>query len=593
MEVLGSLLLFFLVFGMSATVDIKSMQKQVQNKYAIMTGVFLQFVLLPFLGFVVVKALNMSHAMGLTLLVVTSSPGGSYSNWWCSMFNADLALSVTMTAISTLLSTIMLPLNLLVYTSFSYEADVVSSLDWMSLFIALGVVIGAIGLGLMASAKVHSHRFNRMANMCGNVSGIALVVFSATLSNTGAEDLEGEAAPKIWDHDWVFYVGVALPCVLGLVISNILTSFCKLKKPERVTVSVECCYQNVGIATSVALTMFEGADRSEAMAVPLYYGIVEAAVVGLYCVVAWKIGWTKAPASAKLWEVLFRSYEVIDAEHHELQEVEITLSDGTFEDVEKTSKTGGTLFHYFRFDNICTKLVDDVCIKSPNRQGSFCTVDEDADEECCYKEHIEKPTFAVEPESPKEPSGYGDVPLNVSLVEVGDGEVEEMGSGLAVAMQQRWRWHRRTRSAEAEANVSTPGSSQTATSGLPKPSMAQRNHTIATETPSASFLGTKKEDGVAQTAGSNPVQGRSIHVGYLTKERSSDVEMGYISSASESSIGSEENFQEKYIPPPSPMSSPPTSTMQNKLLADDGQQQQRDNDKDKGCSLRSEEDDER
>jgi len=75
MEVLGSLLLFFLVFGMSATVDIKSMQKQMQNKYAIMIGVFLQFVLLPFLGFAVVKALNMSHAMGLTLLVVTSSPG--------------------------------------------------------------------------------------------------------------------------------------------------------------------------------------------------------------------------------------------------------------------------------------------------------------------------------------------------------------------------------------------------------------------------------------------------------------------------------------------------------------------------------------
>ena len=74
-EIASNLLLFLLIFGMSATVDIKSMQKQVQNKYAIMTGVFLQFVVLPFLGFAVVKALNMSHAMGLTLLVVTSSPG--------------------------------------------------------------------------------------------------------------------------------------------------------------------------------------------------------------------------------------------------------------------------------------------------------------------------------------------------------------------------------------------------------------------------------------------------------------------------------------------------------------------------------------
>ena len=511
------------------------------------------------------------------------------------MFNADLALSVTMTAISTLLSTIMLPLNLLVYTSFSYDADVVSSLDWMSLFIALGVVIGAIGLGLMASAKVHSHRFNRMANACGNVSGIALVVFSATLSNSGAEDLEGEAAPKIWSHDWIFYVGVALPCVLGLVISNILTSFCKLRKPERVTVSVECCYQNVGIATSVALTMFEGADRSEAMAVPLYYGIVEAVVVGLYCVVSWKIGWTKAPASAKLWEVLFRSYEVIDAEHHELEEVEITLSDGTFDDVEKTSKTGGTLFHYFRFDNICTKLVDDVCIKGSNRQGSFCTVDEESDEEYCYEEHTEKPTFAVEPVSPKEPSGYGDVPLNVALVDVGDGNVEEMGSGVVVAMQKRWRLHRRTRSAEAESTVSTASSPVATASGLPKPPMAQRNHIIATETPSASFSGEKKGDtsSIAQNVGSSPVQGRSIHVGYLTKKSASDVEMGYISSASESSVGIEEGFQESYMPPPSPMSTPPTSTMQQtKVLADDGQQQ-RDGDGAQDCGLSSKEDDEK
>ena len=508
------------------------------------------------------------------------------------MFNADLALSVTMTAISTLLSTIMLPLNLLVYTSFSYEADVVSSLDWMSLFIALGVVIGAIGLGLMASAKVHSHKFNRMANMCGNVSGIALVVFSATLSNSGGEDLEGEAAPKIWNHDWIFYVGVALPCVLGLVMSNVLTSFCKLRKPERVTVSVECCYQNVGIATSVALTMFEGADRSEAMAVPLYYGIVEAAVVGLYCVIAWKIGWTKAPASAKLWEVLFRSYEVIDAEHQELQEVEITLSDGTFDDVEKMSKTGGTIFHYFRMDNICNKLVDDACFKCPNRQKSFCTVDEDVDEEYCYNEHVEKPTFAtVGPVSPKEPSGYGDVPLNVALVEVGDGDDEEIGSGLAVAMQQRWRWHRRTRSAEVEIKIpkqeNTTGSPATAAdSTLPKPSMAQMNHTIATETPSTSISGAQKGEGVPENVGTsnNPVQSRSIHVGYLTKKRASDVEMGYISSASDSSVGSEEDFSTKYIPPPPSVPSPPTSvTMQHKVPTEDGGEEI-DNENAQNCS---------
>jgi predicted Na+-dependent transporter len=81
-EVAGDLLLFALVFGMSATVDMNCLQEQLRNRNAILTGMFLQFVVLPFLGFLVVKALSLDHSIGLTLLIVTSSPGGSYSNWY-------------------------------------------------------------------------------------------------------------------------------------------------------------------------------------------------------------------------------------------------------------------------------------------------------------------------------------------------------------------------------------------------------------------------------------------------------------------------------------------------------------------------------
>ncbi len=77
----GKLLLFALIFGMSATVDIKALLAQMKNRRAIMTGCFLQFIVMPLLGFMVVKALDLNETMGITLLVVTSSPGGSYSNW--------------------------------------------------------------------------------------------------------------------------------------------------------------------------------------------------------------------------------------------------------------------------------------------------------------------------------------------------------------------------------------------------------------------------------------------------------------------------------------------------------------------------------
>eukprot|EP00543_Licmophora_paradoxa_P005235 CAMPEP_0202453040 /NCGR_PEP_ID=MMETSP1360-20130828/11112_1 /ASSEMBLY_ACC=CAM_ASM_000848 /TAXON_ID=515479 /ORGANISM="Licmophora paradoxa, Strain CCMP2313" /LENGTH=217 /DNA_ID=CAMNT_0049072029 /DNA_START=77 /DNA_END=730 /DNA_ORIENTATION=+ len=213
-----------------------------------------------------------------------------------------------MTAISTVLSTIMLPLNLLLYSQFVYDADVTSKLDWEALFVSLIVVLSAITLGLYCSSRFDSEGFKQNVNMLGNISGIALVVFSVLLS--GSDDEAG-----LWSRSSTFYIGVAAPCVLGLIVANIITSQYQLRKPERVTVSIECCYQNVGIATSVALTMFKGNELAEAMGVPLYYGMVEALVLGIYCVIAWKAGWTKAPINENFMTVLTTSYELTSPEY--------------------------------------------------------------------------------------------------------------------------------------------------------------------------------------------------------------------------------------------------------------------------------------
>mmetsp|Transcript_8399 Transcript_8399/g.23279 ORF Transcript_8399/g.23279 Transcript_8399/m.23279 type:complete len:366 (+) Transcript_8399:105-1202(+) len=305
-EWVGIILLFCLVFGMSATVDIKQLQQQLGNKEAILTGLFLQFIILPLIGFWVVVTFQLDRATGITLLVVTTSPGGSYSNWWCSMFNGDLALSVAMTAISTLASTIMMPLNLYVYSKYSFDDDILETLEWGSLIFALFVVVSAIAMGLLTSACFREPDFNLRMNQLGNFAGVSLVLFSAAMSNADKD-------ARIYNREWQFYVGVALPCILGLICANLMTTGLGLEKPERVTVSIECCYQNVGIATSVALKMFDGGDQAKAVAVPFYYGSVEAVVLLIYCIGAWRAGWTKAPKNTNFFKMIATSYEVIHA----------------------------------------------------------------------------------------------------------------------------------------------------------------------------------------------------------------------------------------------------------------------------------------
>ena len=162
MSALSFVFLFLLIFGMSATVQLRSIRSQLSNYKALLTGILLQFFVMPLLGFVVVKSMDLDPITGLMLLIVTSSPGGSFSNWWCSLFNADLALSVTMTACSTILSTFMLPANLVLYARLVFDEKILGSIDWGVLFLSLGIVVGGILAGLLAAWKVNSIKFQKL-----------------------------------------------------------------------------------------------------------------------------------------------------------------------------------------------------------------------------------------------------------------------------------------------------------------------------------------------------------------------------------------------------------------------------------------------
>jgi len=274
----------------------------------------MQFIIMPLLGFAAVALLKphgLTMSMGISLLIVTSSPGGSYSNWWCSLFNADLALSVAMTALSTILSVALLPANLLFYTWLAYgrdrEESILDSINFGKLFISIGTVIGAIVTGLCASFQINSKTFRKWANRIASLSGVLLILFSAVFGST-----QGDS--NIWSQPPAFYIATITPCIFGLVIANVIASLlAKLKKPEVVTLSVECCYQNVGIATSAAVSLFHDPQEiAEALAIPLAYGITEAVVLGVYCLIAWKLDWTKAPKDEALCTVLCISYENVD-----------------------------------------------------------------------------------------------------------------------------------------------------------------------------------------------------------------------------------------------------------------------------------------
>jgi len=322
--VLTNLLLFFLIFGLSATVSTKDYKRQLtKNTTTVLVGNALQFLLMPFLGFVSITAFHhwgYNKIMGIMLLVMTASPGGSYSNWWCSIVNADLSLSVAITSLSSVLSIFMLPANILFYHWLIYEVIFINdsnddnfSLNFRDIYIPLAVDICGIVCGLLVGYKFDNPTFHRYANYLGSICGVLLIVVGAILTSGNPNNSDTGSTTSLLT--WPLVVATGLPCLLGICVTNFIAiHFLNITKPQTVALAIETCYQNNAIALSVAVTMFgsDSSSRSTAIVVPFFYGLVEMIVISVYGMFAWKMGWTRAPAEASICTVITTTYEVDD-----------------------------------------------------------------------------------------------------------------------------------------------------------------------------------------------------------------------------------------------------------------------------------------
>lgn len=267
--IIAQVLLFLLLAGLSGSVDIDLLRQRFRQKTSIAFGVACQFIVLPCLGFSAAKAFQFDPVVGIMLITVTSSPGGAYSNWWCSVCNADLALSIAMTTCSTVLSCGLTPLNMLLYTYGAYGESL--NFNFFQLVQPVMVAAAAIFSGLLVSYCIPKSR--RICNIVGNICGILLITLNV------------------------------------LVSSRDDPVSCRVSAPEAVAIAVEVCYQNTGLAMAIPLSAFDKKDASRAAGVPLFYAFLQVCVLPMFLLVAWKSGQTYAPSKDPIWRVIFYNYQ--------------------------------------------------------------------------------------------------------------------------------------------------------------------------------------------------------------------------------------------------------------------------------------------
>lgn len=248
-----NLALALVMFGIALDIRAEDFFRLRKAPRAVFAGLGSQFVLLPALTFLLVTWLEPHPSFALGMILVASCPGGNVSNFMTHLAGGNTALSVSLTALATLLAVTMTPLNLGLWGGwYGPTAGILQSVD-IDLWEMVRLVALLLGLPLFLGMGVRRWR-PAMATRLSPLFRTASLVFFA-----------GLILFALWKDQEVFVAHVGL--VFGIVVLHnalaLLTGYSlgrllRLPTPEVKTLTLETGIQNSGLGLLLIFTFFEG-----------------------------------------------------------------------------------------------------------------------------------------------------------------------------------------------------------------------------------------------------------------------------------------------------------------------------------------------
>ena len=235
-------LLMIVMFGMGLTLKIEDFMSVFRRPRDILLGCAAQFTIMPLLAFALGKIFGLEAGLLAGVVLVGTCPGGTDSNVITFLSKGDVALSVGMTSVNTLLAPFLTPLITWLLLRTTVTVDVAA------MFLSIiKVVIVPIVLGLV---------INRLLGVYVEKVKDALPLVSVTAITLIVASVVSHNSDRIRETGAVVFVVVILHNVLGYLAGYLLGTALKLPLAKTKALSIEVGMQNSGLATSLAATAF-------------------------------------------------------------------------------------------------------------------------------------------------------------------------------------------------------------------------------------------------------------------------------------------------------------------------------------------------
>jgi BASS family bile acid:Na+ symporter len=234
-------LMQIIMFGMGTGLSLKDFARVVKMPRGVVAGVFCHYMIMPLVAFTITKALKFPDEIAAGIILIGSCPNGLASNVMTYLARANLALSVTLTAISTFIAPFVTPFFMSLLAGQYIQIDF-----WAMVWDITKIVIIPVSVGLLFNYFLHG-RFKWLDDVMPVISmaGIGLII--VVITSAGRNDLL-VVGPKL-------IAAVLLHNLSGYTLGYWSARLLRMGEKDCRTIAIEVGLQNAGLGSSLAMAM--------------------------------------------------------------------------------------------------------------------------------------------------------------------------------------------------------------------------------------------------------------------------------------------------------------------------------------------------
>lgn len=229
------------MFGMGTQMSVKDFLGVAQMPKAVIIGMACQFTIMPLVGFALAKALDFPPEIGAGIILIGSCSSGLASNVMVYIAGANLALSVTLTAVAQLLAPLLTPMWMKLLAGEMVKVQFWGMMKEIILMVLLPIIVALIYNALRKDRLRRLHRLMPALSMAG------IIYFTLVTTAAGRDHLLQIGA--------LLFIAAILHNGLGYVLGYWATRLCGLDRDSCRTIAIEVGLQNGGMASGLAGVM--------------------------------------------------------------------------------------------------------------------------------------------------------------------------------------------------------------------------------------------------------------------------------------------------------------------------------------------------